>query len=708
MKKALLAVLAIVLVVVALVLAAPFLIPVDTYKTQIARQVEAQTGRAFTIGGDVSLSILPRTQLTAEQVSFANPDWAQEPQMLQLDRLQVRIDPLALLSGELQVESFVLQQPVIHLAVNPQGRGNWSFGQAGAEQPTTGDGGQQPSDGGAPSTGLLQDIGLQDVRLVDGRVTYTDMATGERQELSDVNLSLSLAGLDQPFSADGSVTWNQETVNVELDTGPPRQLMAGQATNVALQVDSNPVTLDYDGQVTNAAPRKVTGDVSIEIPSLRGLAAWAGSPIEAPEGTLERFQLTGTVNAEGQSYAFQADQIALDKIEGRGALSVDLGGQKPVLDGKLQLAQMNLTPYLPAPTEAQAAEGEGSGSGSSSDGGSGGGDGQPAGWSDEPLDLAALHAANATFDLSVEGIQAREVEVGRSALSLELKDGRLQADLTELNLYDGQGTGRIVVNARQDTPSIAKTFDLQGLNAQPFLTDVAGFERLEGTGNVTIDVTASGRSQKQMVEDLDGQGAIRFTDGAISGLNLAQMVRNVKSAFTNAGGTQKTDFAELAGTFTIQDGVLKNDDLLLLNPLLRVRGAGQADIGARTVDYRLTPKAVATTEGQGGEVQETGVAVPVIVEGPWHDVSYRPDLESIVRDALKDPERIKQQVEQLRQGGDLKSILQGIGGAAGGSGSEGQSSGGSSDSGTSDEGGADPAQQLKDDAEKALKGLFGN
>ena len=707
MKKFLLIVAAIVVLLVAIVLIAPFLIPVDTYKQQIAKQVESATGRQFTIEGDLSLSILPRTQLTANQVRFANASWAEDDQMAQFARMQVRVNPFSLLSGQLAVESFVLRQPVINLAKNAEGQGNWQFAQMAGDtggQPS-GDTGGEPGSGAG--TGPLQDISLNDVRLVDGTVTYRDAQTGQTTEITGVNMTVNLSSLDAPMTAEGALTWNGETVDLDLEVTTPRQLMAGEQADIVATVSANPVNLSFDGDVVNAAPRRVQGEVDLDVPSIKQLAAWAGGTrIDAPEGTLETFKLAGTVDAKGQTYGFSASEIVFDKITGEGQFAADLTGDKPRLSGKLDLAEMNLTPYLPAPT--QDAEGAGSGDGSGGGdggGGDGGGDGAPARWNDDPIDLSALHTVNVDFDLSVAGIQARDVTVGRTSMQMQLKDGRLQADLSELNLYDGSGKGRVVVNARQDTPSLSKVFQLKGLNAKPFLTDVAGFERLEGTGAIQLDVQASGKSQKALVENLDGTGAINFQDGAITGINLAAMVRNVKSAFQNAGETQKTDFAELSGTFNITDGVLKNDDLLLLNPLLRVRGEGQADIGARTVNYRLTPKAVATTKGQGGQVEEQGVAVPVIIEGPWHDVSYRPDLKSVIQDAVKDPEKVKQTFEKVKEGveggADPRKLLEGLTGGSSDGGSTDGTDGGSS--GTSGSG-----SSVEDKAKDAIKNLFGN
>lgn len=680
MKKALLIVAAVVVVVVAVLVIAPFLIPVETYKGRIAQQVEKATGRELTLAGDIEVSLLPPAKLSVADVALANRPGEEPADMARLERLEVKVDPLALLGGELRVERFVLYRPVIHLAVDKEGRANWSFGEARAAE---------AGEGGA-GMAAVEDVHLGDVRIVDGTVSYADARSGERAEISQVNLTLSLESLDSPLTADGSLVWNGETVEAKLETGPPRGLLRGAETPVAMDVAAEPITLAYDGRVTGTEPLAAEGRVSLDVPSLKRLAAWAGSPVEAREGTLEAFHLEGRVSAEGERFAFVADSLRLDDIEGKGELGLDVSGAKPRVEGRLDLARLVLTPYM-APATQGAGDGEG--------GGQAGGEppAQARQWSDEPLDMSALRQVQADFALTADSIVAGDVKVGRSALDLAIEDGRLVADLNELQLYGGRGVGKLVVDAGGKMPAVAQDLVLEGVAAGPLLTDAAGFERLEGTGDVRLSVKSRGASQKAMVEALSGDGAIKFTDGAIKGINLAAMVRNVKSAYLDAGAgeARKTDFAELSGTFTIERGILGNDDLLMLNPLLRLRGAGKANLPERTVKYRLVPKAVAALKGQGGEAEESGVAVPVIIEGPWHDLSYRPDLEHIVKDVLKDPskaaEDAKATVESIKEGakGGLEGVLEGLTGQGGGSQQEG------------DTGGApDPGE--------ALKKLFGD
>ncbi len=168
----------------------------------------------------------------------------------------------------------------------------------------------------------------------------------------------------------------------------------------------------------------------------------------------------------------------------------------------------------------------------------------------------------------------------------------------------------------------------------------------------------SGASQRAIVSNLNGNGSLAFTDGAVKGINLGAMLRNVGSAFldASAGTPQQTDFTEITGTFTITNGVLDNQDLQLLSPLLRVAGAGTVDMPPRTVNYRITPKLVASGEGQGGQSGASGITIPVVVSGPWSDLSFKPDLAGALQNTLKDPAKAKEAVQET-----IKTITEGDG-----------------------------------------------
>ncbi|MDA0702601.1 MAG: AsmA-like C-terminal region-containing protein [Proteobacteria bacterium] len=252
-----------------------------------------------------------------------------------------------------------------------------------------------------------------------------------------------------------------------------------------------------------------------------------------------------------------------------------------------------------------------------------------------------MNAANADLTFQAGGIRFQKFEIGKSSVRVQLTDGQLNVELAEMALYDGNAKGKVELNARGEVPTLAMNFDLSGVQAEPLLVAAADSDTLSGTANGSFAVTSKGASQRQIVENLNGNGDMAFLDGAIKGINLGAMLRNVGSAFldSSAKETQKTDFAELSGTFTIVNGILQNDDLAMKAPLFRIAGSGTVDMPARTVDYRVEPKVAETGTGQGGSDDATGIMVPIVVSGPWHDLSYEPDLAGILGDALKDPSK---------------------------------------------------------------------
>ena len=89
-----------------------------------------------------------------------------------------------------------------------------------------------------------------------------------------------------------------------------------------------------------------------------------------------------------------------------------------------------------------------------------------------------------------------------------------------------------------------------------------------------MSITSSGISQKALASNLNGSGNLSLLDGAIYGVNIPAMLRNVSSAFLDksAGKDQKTDFAALTASFKIVQGKLSNQDMSLQGPLLRALG----------------------------------------------------------------------------------------------------------------------------------------
>lgn len=606
MKKIVIALGAVLVLVIAALIALPAMVPADKIKSELVAQVKNATGRDLSIDGKVSVSAFPSLSVEVANVALSNPAGFSTKDMVRLGALDVKLKLLPILSGSVEVDSFVLVDPVLTIETDRKGKSNLDFGGTAADKPK-----ETKEAKGAGSAGLGE-LKLGDVALKNGRVTIIDGIAGTKEDFTDINLAISLKSLDTPLVAKGGLKWRGQSVDLAVDAANPRAILDGKSSAASIAISSSPVKLSFKGDALMTGAK---GDIDLVVPSVRELVKWTtGKPLDMAGTGMGPFSVKGGLNANGAKVALTNATIAIDAIKAIGDLAVDAGGARPALKGKLAVETLDLNPYLPPEDSKPAAKSAGK-----SD------------WSDAPMDSSGLKAADVDFALSVGAIKIKQIEIGKSALHLLLNNGRLTADLTELALYKGAGKGRFVVDGSQPGLGLDAGFQLKGLAAEPFLKAAAGFDRIEGTGNADINVAGRGRTERQLIQSLSGKGGITFLDGAIKGINLAAMVRNVTTAFTDTSGPQKTDFAELSGTYAIASGIVTNKDLALKSPLLRIEGAGTVDLPKRAMNYRVEPKAVASTEGQGGKGDVGGIMVPVVIEGPWDNLSYRPDLGAMVK-----------------------------------------------------------------------------
>ncbi len=660
MKKALYAVLILIGLVIAAVVALPFLIPAERLKEELILAVGDATGRTLSIDGELGVSFFPTLGLTASKVSLSNSPQSTKPNMASIEDLTVALNLMPLLSGNVSVDKFILTKPVISLEVDKNGKKNWEFETATKEEAPK-ESEATSSDGGS---GLgVSDLNLGDVRIVDGAISYINAQNNVTHEVSNANLTLDLRGLDQPFRTEGSADWQGETITLNTEIGALRAILENKGTSVSANVSSTKVTLDFSGNIAKLDPISVGGKVNLTIPSLKDLTAWVGSPLEARDGTFGAVSIEGNVAVEGAKYSFTDAKMAFDEITGTGSFSADTGGTVPMLTGVLDIPALDVNPYLPEGTGESSEKTESAATPKADNGEK---------WDSTPIDLSGLKAVNADFKLKVQKILVQKIKVDSSQITANLKNGILNLKLAELALYEGKGTGEVVLNASSSVTKMTERFVLEGLQLLPFLTDAADFDKLEGTGRFDLAVETSGQSQKDMVEKLNGKGSFLFSDGAINGINLAAMARNVTSAFTDNGEAQKTDFAELSGSYTITNGLVENNDLKLLNPFIRVTGKGTANMPPKTVDYRVEPKVTASTEGQGGK-DAGGLMIPILITGSWEDPKFAPDLAGAIGN-VADPKALKENLENVGKeklkeqlgGGDVKDTLKkGLGGFLG-------------------------------------------
>jgi AsmA protein len=707
MRKVLIGLGVVIVVLVAAAFIVPMFIPTDTYKAEIKERVLAQTGRELNIKGDLKFSVLPTLGLKVNDVTFANAPGASTKNMATFKQLVVKLKAIPLISGNVEIDQFELVEPVINLEVDKAGKPNWVFakpaaaGAPAAKAPETkapekkaAETKAQPAKSASSGGADLSKLKIADLRLVKGRVTYIDHRTGKRQQIDNANLTVALPGVSSPLQVKGNLVWNKERLDVELRLDNPQAFSEGRGSPMRLALKSKPVTLSLAGTAKGGKAVAVGGKLDVAVPSVRNLAAWAGNPIAMQGSGLGPMKLTGTLALSQNQVALTGVALSLDKITAKGDLAVATGGKVPSITGKLDVPSLDLNPYLAGSGGAAPAGGQAAGKPAAKPGAKSGAQtaSLPAsggkGWSRQPINTAALHSVNADLTLSAGGIRYQKIKVDRGQLHVKLTGGRLEAQLQQLQLYGGSGSGVIVLDGSGKGVALSETFTISKVKAREFLADAASYSGLSGLGSGAVKVTGRGASQYAIVQSLNGNGSFAFRDGAIKGAALINMVCSINPAqlMQGVGKDKETKFSAFDGRYTIRNGVLtvaNYNDMELKSPLLRLSAKGNSNLPPRTLNFRIEPKIVGTCKGQSGAFAKKGVAVPLFLKGTWDNPSWGIDMAALMKMA---PDLLKGGAKGAEK--TVKGVIEGVKNIKPGAGGTGKGS---------------PAEEIK----KGLGGILG-
>jgi AsmA protein len=436
----------------------------------------------------------------------------------------------------------------------------------------------------------------------------------------------SLATFLKNFGVD-SLSIVNGTIILRGEGGAPGKRVEALSVEASLPSYDDPLSLDMKAAF-NGQPVHVTGSVATFGPFLDGTAAQILLDIDAPAQFRNRLALTGSATYTGDVIALDALTAKAGETAVRGLIQADLSGAVPQIKATLNGDSLDLDEFLGSAAKASASSGDGAGG---------------SGRSDAKIDFSPLRSVNAEVSVNVEHLRYGAIKAGPIGVRATAAGGKLKVELPNFQLYDGVGTGVMSVDATGKTPVQSFRFSLSNLDAYPFLNDAVGFQRIEGNAAIAIGLTTSGASQRAMMSALNGTAKFEFTDGAIRGINVAKMVRDLGSATLSGwqpSDAEKTDFASLGASFKVAQGKAQTNDLHLTGPLVRMAGAGVIDLAEQAVNLRVDPRVVPSLEGQGGDKDLQGLGVPVAINGPWAQPSIYPDIAGILENPRAAYERL--------------------------------------------------------------------
>ncbi len=684
-----------VLLVVAAAVVLPLVIDPNDYKPQIVAAAKDKLGRDLAIEQDLNLSVFPWLGIETGGVRVGNaPGFAEQP-FAEIDQLGLKVKLMPLLSRQVEVDTLVLKGLRLNLERDAAGRGNWEDLAGPEDAPESRPTEQRPDEPEAPVA-----LSVQGIQIEDARVSWDDRQAGQQYVLDGVRLVTGALtpGANVPVEAGINFSSSKPAMTLKADLAAK---VGSDADLAVFKVDGLQLNLDAKGEGLPAGGAKLTiyadlvadtradiltvGRLEVSGPAMQAsgevtvsgmqtdpaaagslriaetnpktLASMFASPIETVDpSALTRVSGDVAFNYAGGALKLDPLQVRLDESSLSGHLNL-LNTDGPVIRTRLELDQIDLDRYMPvaAPADEQGATAPAA-------------DGAPSQPPAQQDPFAALRTLDFEGEFKIGSLKVNNLRMSNVTTRVVSRKGVLKVDPMAAELYEGNSNGTLTLDASGKKPKLSAKNRLVGIQIGPLLKDVADNDRLVGRGELDVDVSMVGLSEAEVRRSLNGTSRFIFRDGALKGVNIAQLIREASAKLglggdgADTGTPGQTDFTEASASLVMTNGVVKNKDLQAKSPLLRIEGKGEVDLPRDTIDYLVTTELVKSLKGQGGKSRDelAGITIPVRVTGPLAEPSYRPDLEAAL--SAKAKAQLEEKKVELQQKAEekVKEKLDGV------------------------------------------------
>lgn len=397
-------------------------------------------------------------------------------------------------------------------------------------------------------------------------------------------------------------TGNLRGQDISFDISGPSLLdrKAGASRALKAVVKSPLLQISFDGRLVAADALRLQGQANVSVSSLRQAARWLGAAWPAGSG-LEEMTIAGEVDWQAPALAFDKATFQLDGNAATGTLALAFGDNRPNLTGTLAFKTLDLTAYFAHELKGQLAS--------------------FLPWfstaDDHPLPIG--RQLDADVRLSASQVTLPGMDLGRFAASVSLKSGRLLADIAEIGIDSGQGSGQITANLLESPPPISVRGKLEGIDAARASTLLLGHgTALQGMATITMDLTTRGDTTAELVSKLRGKAAVSLREGGRLGIDMKSLMGAAQKSKLEGWDVAirgQTAVDGLEAKLRVDRGVVASELVEAIAGESRLKALGTVSLTARHIDIRVLRDASPATAGRQQTTprpQET-----LVVRGPW-------------------------------------------------------------------------------------------
>ena len=385
-------------------------------KHPIERLASRKLGVPVKIDGDVHARLLSFTPaISAQGILIGNPPWESRAVLAGIERVHLEFKLLPLLRGRLILHRLEIIRPEVYLHRDRQGRANWTRES------------QAPSN--APAAPPLRLPVIRDLVIESGRVTFID-------EIRETSVRSSLEahqrltpGSDLPLRISGDGTFNGSSFVLRIAGAPLMHLNAGARYPFAVDLTAGDTKLQLAGALRRAFDfGALDARVSTSGDDLADLYHF----LQVPIPNSPPYKISFDLARDGSHVKVSKLAGTLGDSDIGGELDVDVSAKRPVVTGELRSRRV-LARDLGAFLGGAAAD-----------------NGRL--FPDSRLQVERVRMADADLRYHAGALELGSLPMQDVTVHVRLTGGFLSVDPLELHLSQGQVTGVVRLDAREQVP----------------------------------------------------------------------------------------------------------------------------------------------------------------------------------------------------------------------------------------------------------------
>jgi AsmA protein len=511
----------------------------------IERAVTESTGRELRIEGELRPIwdwVHPRFR--AEDVTFANPEWAAQRYLFRVKAMEASVNLLPLLAGRVVVPGLHLEQPEIFLELTPDGRKTWLLDQ------------DQKDEGGSR-------VHIRGLTLDQAELEYLEPGRGIA-----INAELTSEKEGVVFTAEGeykglpmlaSGVGGQVLALRDADTPYP---LKGQGKFGA-------TTIDIDGHVTNIigldaldAKIRVRGQSMVQLYDILGIAFPDTSP----------YDTTGRLVRTDHTWRYEDFSGKVGKSDLAGTFEFRRAEPRPLMKAELKSGLLNFADLGPLVGTTEPSK-----SGV---------------LPDRPFDTARWGSVDADVLLRAGKIE-RPAQLPLENLSarIQMKEKVLTLQPLEFGIAGGKLAGTIRLDGTKDPINAAIDMRVRNLRLAQLFPTIKENQASIGDVDGLIELNGKGNSVAKMLGGSNGKVGLFIDDGQISKFMMELAALDLWDvARLKLKGDEPVKIRCAIADFGVKDGLMQANALVFDTEVVNVGGNGSINLKNEQMDLTLKPE----------------------------------------------------------------------------------------------------------------------